>query len=393
MNSGLVRVAVYCCLIINLPLFAAGERSGNPLKLTETRVCLENQFSSFGYYNSCPESPDGSRITYVVYDQAPIGPDTKVDGSLWVCNRDLTNHRMVKKLGVKCTNHNGALQQWVDNDTIAYSSPGPVNGAIYLVNADNGEIEFGPYTGGYIGDNNIRGKVLICIRYKSNVGEAGLYELDTKTGKVRCIFKVNDYVKYYDTYKWGGNKDVRTWKIAHAMYSADGSYIAFEIVPALPGRKFYLFTSKPDGNDLRYWGGDQPMHYQWYDSNTLWGSDEEVDDGQENNKFFKRWDRNKKFIETLGGPGCHTGASADGQWVAGESWYKSNPVKLQLYKRGKTQPVATIFETINTDMIWAHNGHVSPSFSRDGKRLYYNRAVSNQLKQAYCCDLSELMRK
>ena len=87
----------------------------------EKRVCLEDQFSSFGIYNESPERPDGAKIMYIVYDKY-LDHDTMVSpASLWVCDRDLKNHQKIKQLEEVVCNHNGAFQQWVDNKRIAYS--------------------------------------------------------------------------------------------------------------------------------------------------------------------------------------------------------------------------------------------------------------------------------
>ena len=299
---------------------------------------------------------------------------------------------MVTELNFRTDNHNASFMQWVDDDSVAFSPPGGVNGAIYVVNVDTGTVEHGPYKGGFLGDNNHGGKILMSIRYpKSNLGDRGVYELDTNTGKVRQIFKASDFVQYYDKYKWKGDRDYTKWKIAHVKYSTDGSLIAFVVIPPGEGRKYNLFTCKPDGSDLVYWGGDKPMHYSWFDHNTIFGSDSEVKDGNSDNNYIKRWSRNKEYIETLAGFGCHVAMSPDKQWFAGETWYKSNPIKLFIYKRASEVPAEVIFEHSFADMVWKYGGHVNPSFSRDGKRLYYTRAVSNQLKQAYYCDISSVV--
>jgi hypothetical protein len=360
------------------------------LKLQETRVGPENAFTSFGYFNTSPESPDGKRLIYVIYNEPAI--KGKVRGKLYICNRDLTSNRLVCDIPVRIDNHNAAFQQWIDNDTVAFSSPGSVRGAAYIVNADTGKIEHGPFKSAYVGPNSHNGKILLCVRYQpSNLGERGLYELDTKTGKTRLLFPITFFKKHYKQYKWKGDPDTSKWKIGHAKYSTDGSHIAFVIIPPGKGRKFHLFTSKPDTSDLIYFGPDKPMHYCWYDHNTLWGSDSEVNDGSLNNKYIKKWSRKKEMLEILAGPGCHLGTSPDRNYFAGETWYNSSPVQLFLYKNGNKNPVATIFNCVYSKMIWDLHAHVNPSFSRDGKRVYYNRAVSEKLKQAYFCDISKIV--
>ena len=365
--------------------------------LTETRVSLPGQYSSFSIYNETPESPDGSRLTYVVYDDYPAPEKLVTTASLWVCDRDLKNRRMIRKIEDVICNHNGAMQQWIDNDSIAYSGThiGKVNGkylirSIRIVNVDTGKLEHGPYTGGWLGAS-CNGKVLMMIQdNKNSLGARGLYQLDTKTGKVKLLFKPEDFVGYKD--KWSGSDDPAGWFFAHGQYSSDGSHISFTVRTRGKDGKQHLFTCEADGSDLNCWGSDKPMHFHWYDENTIWGSDSVVNDGVPDDKNCRRWTRNKKPIETMAGLACHSCASFDRKWFAGETWYRSNPIKLYLYKKGNLKPAAEIFETKFTDIVWKGGGHVNPSFSRDGKRLYYNRPISNELKQAYFCDISEIVK-
>jgi len=368
--------------------------------LVEKRVCSENQYSSFGIYNQCPESPDGSRIIYTVYDYYPDEVKMVSPVSLWICDSNLNNHRLIKKLEYETCNHNGAFQQWVDNNSIAYSGTHikKVNnkyfkGGIIVINADTGKIEYGPYTGGFLSDNSYDGKLMMNIQFEdTNLGTKGLYELDTKSGIVKCLFRNSDFIKFRDKHNWSGNKEPKLWSITHSMYSTDGSHIAFSVHTHGQGGHQQFFTCKADKTDIVYWGTDFPGHFLWYDENTLWGSDYNVDDGQTNDRFFKRWNRHRNYIETLSGPGCHTAASADRQWFAGDTSYNSDPIKLFLYKKGMATPSAVIFEHKFPDITWKARGHVNPSFSRDGKRLYYNRAISETMKQAYYCDISEIVR-
>ena len=368
-------------------------------KLVEQRVCLENQYSSFGIYDQSPESPDGTRIVYVVYDYFPDEQKMVAPVSLWICDRDLKNHRSIKKLEDLTCNHNGAFQQWIDNNSIAYSgthikkvNDKYLKGSIRVINADTGKLEFGPFTGGFLSDNSFNGKVMMNMQFQdNNLGSQGLYELDTKKGIVKCLFRNTDFEQYRDKYNWPGNKDPKLWSTTHSMNSTDGSHIAFSIHTHGKDGHQQLFTCKADKTDLVYWGADFPGHFLWYDKNTLWGADNNVDDGHDNDRFFKRWDRHRNYIETLSGPGCHTAASADRLWFAGETGYYSNPVKLFLYRKGMPTPAAVIFEHKFPCITWKARGHANPSFSRDGKRIYYNRAVSETIKQAYFCDISKII--
>lgn len=382
-----------CLLIVLMFIFPAA--GSDTFGMKEIRVCLEDQYASFGIYNVSPESPDGSRIAYVVYDYYPDPNRLVAPVSLWVCDRDLKNRRMVKRLEDVTCNHNGAGQIWVDNDSIAYSGTHiyKVNGrylkrSVRVVNVDTGKVEHGPFSGGWVGDSH-GGKVLFHIQdHDTNLGKRGLYELNTKTGDVKLLFTPEQFEKYKD--QWTGSDDPAGWFFAHAQYSADGTHLSFTVRTRGTQGRQHLFSCRADGSDLIQWGPDKPMHFHWFDEATIWGSDSEVNDGQPDNQFCRRWSRNKTFIETLAGPGCHTAAGPGRKMFAGETWYGTDTIELYIYRRGETKPAATVFSHPFSEITWQGRGHVNPSFSRDGKRIYYNRAVSNELKQPFFCDISNL---
>ena len=78
--------------------------------------------------------------------------------------------------------------------------------------------------------------------------------------------------------------------------------------------------------------------------------------------------------------------SPDKQWFAGESWYRSDPV-LYLYRKGSTNATAVLMSHNFRHVTWDLRAHVNPAFSRDSKRLYYNRATSESLNEVWCADL------
>lgn len=358
-----------------------------PDSFKEVRVGQEGAYTAFGIYNACPESPDGRRIVFIRFKTAPIGRVRKGQAELWVCNRDLTGYRKIKDLEAEADNHNGAFVQWLDNDSIAYSGYQIGNGDVYVVNADTGKTEFGPYKGACVGDNTFGTQFLMNVRSRaSNVGPQGLYLVDGATGSVRLIFRNSDFASYAS--QWGATNSPAEWYFTHPHLSEDGSHIFFKM--AIP-RKQYLFIARVDGSELVYWGPKKPMHTHFYDADTLWGSDDIVPDGTPDNMHFKRWRSDKTYLGTLAGEGCHTAMSPDKKWFLGESWYNTNPVVLRLYAAGETVARAELFSCPFTQMIWDYRGHVNPSFSRDGKRAYYNRAVSNSLKQAMMVDISSVV--
>lgn len=370
----------------------------------ETRVGPPNAYTTFGIYGASPESPDGSRLIYTALDEDELSRyDDLARGSLWVCNTDLTDHRKLRDVEFPVRVHNGVFQQWVDHDSIGYSGGHHFAGDVYIVNADTGETEWGPYTGAMLGDNNYGGYVFISVwSPESNVGEAGLYELNTATGEIKQIVTTREIAEQYNEQWDDGTDDPRGWFVAHPKFSTDGSLIAFTVSTnnmfdrnytkyGNTKGKQHLFTARRDGSDLREWGIDKPMHFDWYNERLLWGADIGIDDEFAETALYemRTWSRDKRVVETLAGPGCHVAKSPDGQWFAGETWYRSNPVRMKLYRRGELEPTAILFEHPFSDITWTtHRAHVNPAFSRDSQKLYYKRAVTEDRVQTFVVDLA-----
>ena len=126
----------------------------------ERKIPLSKATSAWGYYGVPPESPDGKRLCYAVYPEAidlarkeryPVYP-----AELWVCNMDGTGHRMLFK--GRNSVHNGFGQSWVDNRRIVFAN----EGATYVISADTGKIDFGPFKGFFPAHFAMDGKVLMA---------------------------------------------------------------------------------------------------------------------------------------------------------------------------------------------------------------------------------------
>jgi hypothetical protein len=215
----------------------------------------------------------------------------------------------------------------------------------------------------------------------------GLFVLDTATGGLRKICEESSFLSYAG--KMPVMRDPAQWRFSHPTWSKDGSYIALCLENERSPYGEYLFSFRPDFTDVVFFG-KKPMHFNWYDDHqSIFGNDRAVQDGLENNNSIRRWTRDGKWIETLAGAATHNTMSPDKRWFAGESWYNTDPV-LTLYRTGSTNATATIMAHNFQHVTWDMRAHVNPAFSRDSKRLYYNRATSDSLNEVWCSDLSGL---
>jgi len=266
--------------------------------------------------------------------------------------------------------HNGLVQSWVDNKHIVFASDGDTR----IINADTGKIDFGPFEGFSPGHYALDGKVLMYQK-ENFTKPRGIYEFDTATGKMRLAVP-------YDKY------------IGHVQCSTDGKTILFK---NKVDNNNYLGVADLKSGKFKILPGEKPMHYQWFDEQTLFGYIVPNVMGRDPNTHplheMYRWNLDGKIIEYLAGYGCHGAARTDGKYLAGESWYGSDQIVLRLYSRGQSEPMADIFSHSFAHVTWRNGGrhHVNPSFSRDGMRLYYKKAVNENTSHAFSYDLTGLV--
>ncbi len=139
------------------------------------------------------------------------------------------------------------------------------------------------------------------------------------------------------------------------------------------------------------------LSMRWFDDQSFFGYSHTDVVGVDTTKHIEyemyRWDLDGQIIEHLAGHGCHGAARVDGKYFAGESWYRRDPIVLRVYGRGQSKALVEIFSHSFVELTWEHGGrhHVNPSFSRDGMRLYYTKAVNRNTSYAYSYDLTGLV--
>lgn len=347
----------------------------NPIK-----VVNDDAHSGFGFYNTCPESPDGQKIAYTkMLDYSGDNRYASYPAELWICNRDLSDHEKVFAIS-GCVNHNFSNNIWIDNHTIGLIDDAAKK--VYLIDINTKSVKYGPFSATSIGHNVVNNTLLI---YGSPGAERGIYAIDCLTGNLSCIITHADLGAIYDSRLEG--RDASGWSIQHLQLSEDGNRVAIKISAGDTEKNKYLVSFHIDNFDHVVFG-PKPMHFFWYDDSTLAGHDNQVADGHANNFELRRWDREGKWIETLAGRGCHGAMSFDKQWVASEVWYNEAPIILRLYPKGYTKAVKLIYLDSYTNTVWKLGNHINPAFSRDGNRIYFTRAVNNRGKsQAYYWDL------
>ena len=336
--------------------------------------------SGFSYYGTSPESPDGTRVTYVVYHG---------DGSqeLRLCNRDLTCHR--KLADVKIGIHNGAKAFWIDNQRLAYVSDG-----LRVIDVDSGQLLYGPFPIRCETHYSVQHTIVI---YGQVGDEWAIWELDCNSGGIRKVTTLDALSA--DPSRLGVEE---LDEFTQIQPSADGTRVLFRYGPQDGKRMACLHMN--GAQSLIAFPGNKPMHFLRYDNETVmgvnWGfsaGDHNPNDRNEfqqaaKNRWFQRYEVDGGVIETLAGPITHGAASPDRMWYAGETAnYGESPIRLALYAKGHTEPAAILMEHEFAKMTWRKRAHVNPAFSRDGRRVYFFRAASDDRFKASFVGISRFV--
>jgi hypothetical protein len=338
--------------------------------------------TSLSYYNTTPESPDGSAVVYAKFDRLPETGKDAQPGSLWICRPDGSEHHKVVDLH-HLTVHNAACQQWVDDRTIAYHD----GEKVHVVNLE-GRPLIEP-TPGLLEHQSLGRCVLLSRRQDRHALPDAACELNVDTGELREICTPADFAPFADRFPGDHETDRSQWRVLHVQYNPAGTRVAmrFDMGQGEPYR--YVMTCRTDGSEATCFG-PKPMHFVWFDDETLMGHDHQVADGLPDDRFLRRYTLQGQAVETLAGPGNHLGAAPGRELFASETWYHDPVVRLVVYRRGQTDPSAIVAEHGRSDTVWGRTFHVNPSFSRDGQRVYFNHVDDDGLPRAMGADVSEL---
>lgn len=373
-NWLLILLTCFCTMLILAQVPAIAQATA---RFKEHPVGREGASTAFSYFSTTPESPDGKTIAYIRCEKEPVPGKTRVPAVLWVCDRNISNHRPVTQIK-SISVHDGAEAQWVDNNRIALFD----NLTLRVVDIRTGkDLLRKKIRAAEIGHETFKGKLLFSICEGKVPGEPAIYELDCNTQQVRTVLALKNLSALpIPPYM---NKDslypLLRWQLSHLQYSPDGKKICFRIELGPKGDNILLGICNIDGTGLKAWM--KPLHFLWYDNGSIIGHLSNEPDGRRPDPYERRysltrWDLNGKVVgEMLAPRGNHLAVSPDRKWFASETFYQTTPVVLTLYPNepGKKGIEVCRFDPLS--ITWKEKFHVNPSFSRDGKRLYYSRPL------------------
>lgn len=372
-----------------MPQFQKDALGQHNFKFTERQVGKGGASTVFSYFNTTPESPDGQTIAYIRCIKEPVPVSAKVPAELWVCGRDMNVHRKITDIQ-KISVHDGAETQWIDNNRIALFD----NLKLRVVDVQTGkDLLDKTLVASEIGHETFNGRLLYSICEGKVPGEPAIYELDCNTQQVRTVLRLKDMssLPLPSFLEKDSLYPLMRWQLSHLQYSPDGKKICFRIEMGPKEDNIFLGVCNIDGTGLKVWM--KPLHFLWYDNNSIIGHLSNEPDGKRPDPYERRysltrWDLDGKIIQKMMAPrGNHLAISPDRNYFVSESFYKTNPVIVTLYS-GKpgTKPVEIVrFDPLN--ITWEKKFHVNPSFSRDGKRIYYSRPLNEKYNGAFYIEI------
>ena len=347
--------------------------------------------SCLSIFNTNPESSNGKFLAYCYYPQIVEGGH---QGPCVVAEVRIRNLRTnTEKLLTKAivTNHNGAHAVWVNKSSIAVETI--LQREFELYDVQSGKSLFGKIAGEvphqsyskktFFSRCNNRAKEIDNKHDVFNQEEEGIWVLNLKSGKINLLITKDAIVNAFKNQ----NKTVTSNNVhlLHIEPNFSNTIISFDFRHTPLGAKdrielhglFFCKTKKVK------WIPVRPMHCVWYNNNFLMGVDT-----FDSLKSIWKYNFDGKKVEQLAGSACHIGASPDRSLYAGEKGYygpdKDGKTRLCLYRKGNVTQFEVIDEWTNNKITWKWVAHVNPSFSADGKRLYYVRALENDKFEAMC---------
>ena len=354
-------------------------------------VCSYEGSTMWGMNGGQPESPDGKLL---VYARKPSLMEHVTE--IWICDRDtLANHKKIYT--VSCGNHNGPSATFVDNDHIVFRDSINKLSAFRILNVHTGETKYGPIFAkeSHCAENgwypfSISEAFLGANPDYPEIDRCGIYLLNLASGEIRRV--ADKDTVYNMVVEHGCVPNDWTTSMSHVQLNPSATRVMMRLsVENCPvfGALGCIDIETGETHVIP----DKPVHQLWFDDDSYMATRQYCIDGRIDmaTSRIQRFSVDGEVLETLGGIGNHIDGSPDREYYTGDRDYPGYQADIFLYKRGQVEPIATFGGQNFQDCIWNKKVHQNPTFSRDGKRIYFNHPTSEDRTEACFVEIDELL--
>lgn len=340
-----------------------------------------------------PESPDGKLLVYA--KKAVLNDALKQTTEIWVCDRD-TCESHKKIFTVTCGNHNGPSATFVDNTKIVFRDTIDGLSAFRIVDVYTGGVIYGPIFAkeSHCSEN---GKYPFSISEEflgknpnhPGINSCGIYLLDIASGSIDKVVDTSDILNLVKTH--GYTPTEYTASMSHVQLNPSATSVMMRL-SVLECPKFGALGCFDLASGEGHIIADKPVHQLWFDDDTYMATRQYFSDHIEmETSWIGRFSKDGEELEVLGGIGNHIDGSPDRKYFVGDSAYPKHRLDILLYRRGEKEPIAVLDSQNFQHIVWQLQVHPNPTFSRDAKRVYFNRPISEDKTQAVFVDISDII--
>ncbi len=356
------------------------------MKLTKI---LDGEYSTLlGMNGGMVESPDGKQIIYAAKKDLS-SPRSEVR----ICSSDLTDHRTIAE--VDCPNHNGPSATFLNDHEVVFREVKDNMSSFYIMDINTLKVRCHiAAKESHCGENgmypfSISSEYLGKNPEYPQITRSGIYLLNLSTGDISLAASEEQLLELVKSH--GLTPTETTASVSHVQLNPSATSVMMRMsVKECPVFGALGCFDLDTGNTHLI--PDKPVHQLWFDDETYMATRQFYRNGriEMDSSYIARFSKDGEELEVLGGISNHMDADHTRTLFAGDRCYPGYSTDVSVYRRGSKEPLA-VFEIPHfEEIVWKKQVHPNPSFSRDGKRLYFNRPCSNDKTEAVFADISEL---
>ena len=341
------------------------------------------------YMDICPESPDGTKITYFEFEDKVPGW-----GRVVIANRDGSDPKYISER-IKGHDHDGARQQWIDNERVIYGIEDEESSLIYSL-ADKssrkvkGQIGMVSEIHGFgLSHNNYPASKYKALDRKP----AEVILMDTENASTQTLLNKQQMLAIHPRRSVIENPEYKGLGVfKHPKWSPDGSHFFWVYMLELKGTNTKIvksaLLSDREGKRITYVSeiGQHPM---WYQEESLLSYVRR--DGFDHFDNPSAQDIMEHPIDGSPGKpivseaiGIHGSPSPDGRYFTTDvfDWPEQGSHAVLLYhiESGDYRVLARMKPETGDRK---NSMHPHPSWSRDGQRIYFNGTIEGTRRLCY----------